>query len=164
MMGFRGTREQTRNISPTSRIGWATLASCCWRHTALPEHPRPQHATAHFDKDGSFQSLAAQEFRCPFSQMFEVEVWLPCPFPFTFRAADLSGNEVRFGSSVTLLQQLRQLNNESFRADAETLARWKFDGAGSQDTFEHTARFGLAMFLRHAQLSVEHRLPMKLDY
>ncbi len=96
--------------------------------------------------------------------MFEVELWLPCAFPFTFRAADIAGNEVRFGSSITLLEQLRRLNEESFRADVGTLAQWKFDGAGSQDTFDQTARFGLAMFLHHAQLSTEHRLPMKLDY
>jgi hypothetical protein len=96
--------------------------------------------------------------------MFEAEVWLPCRFPFTFRALDLAGNEMRFGSSVTLLEQLRQLNNETYRAAPELLARWKFDGAGSQDTFDRTAQFGLAMFLHHAQLSVEHRLPMKLDY
>jgi hypothetical protein len=133
-------------------------------HTACPEHPRPERATAHFDKDAAYQSLAAQEFRCRFSQVFEVELWLPCAFPFTFKAADVAGNEVRFGSSVTLLDQLSRLNDESYRADAETLAKWKYDGAGSQDTFEQTARFGLAMFLYHAQLSVKHRLPMKLDY
>jgi hypothetical protein len=108
--------------------------------------------------------LAAQEFRCPFSQIFEVEIWLPSLFPFTFHAADLAGNKMRFGSSVMLFDQLRRLNDESYKADTETLARWKFDGAGSQDTFDQTARFGLAVFLHHAQLSVEHRLPMKLDY
>jgi hypothetical protein len=133
-------------------------------HTACPEYPLPDRAIAHFDKDAAYQRLASQEFRCRFSQVFEVEIWLPCAFPFTFKAADVSGNEVRFGSSVTLLEQLRLLNDESYKANAETLARWKFDGAGSQDAFDQTARYGLAMFLHHAQHSVEHRLPMKLDY
>jgi len=133
-------------------------------HTACPEHQHPERATEHFDEDAAFQNLAAKEFRCEFSQVFEVEVWLPCSFAFTFRALDVAGNEVRFGSSVTLLEQLRRLSAETYRADAETLAKWMFDGAGSQDTFDKTAHFGLAMFLHHAQLSVEHRLPMKLDY
>jgi len=133
-------------------------------HTVCPEHPPPERATAHFDKDRAFETLANQDFRCPFSQIFEVEVWLPCLFSFTFRAPDVSGKEVGFGSSITLLEQLRRLNNESYRADAETLARWEYDGAGSQDSFEQTARFGLAMFLHYAQLATGHRLPMKLDY
>ena len=157
--------EQSQTISPTNRTGLVIPVSSSWPHTPLLQSTHDQSAaTADFDKNAAYQSLAAQEFRCGFSQLFEVEVWLPCAFPFTFRAADVAGNEVSFGSSVTLLEQLRRLNNESYRADAETLAKWKYDGAGSQDTFDQSAHFGLAMFLHHAQLSVEHRLPMKLDY
>lgn len=133
-------------------------------HIACPQVPQPERATVHFDKDEAYQNLAAQKFRCRFSQIFDVEAWLPCSFPFTFHVPDLTGTEVRFGSSVTLLEQLRLLNDESYKADGEMLARWKYDGAGSQDTFDKSARFGLAMFLYHAQLSAEHRLPMKLDY
>jgi hypothetical protein len=133
-------------------------------HTVFPEHPLPARATADFHQDAAYKKLAEQEFRCRFSQVFEVEIWLPCAFPFTFKGADASGNEMRFGSSVTLLEQLKRLNDECYRAEAETLAKWKYDGAGPQDTFEQAARFGLAMFLYHAKLSVEHRLPMKLDY
>ena len=144
-------------------VGYAGLVLLA-AHTALPEYPRPKRATAHFDRDAAYQSLAAQEFRCRFFQIFGVEVWLPCSFPFTFIAADPTGSEIQFGSSVTLLEQLRQLNTETYGADAETLARWKFDGAGPEDPFEESAQFGLANFLHHAQLSVEHQLPMKLDY
>jgi hypothetical protein len=133
-------------------------------HTACPEHPHPETATTQYDKDGAFQKLAANEFRCSFSQVFNVGVWLPCAFTFTFQAQDVAGNETLFGSSVTLLEQLRRLNNESYKADAETLGRWKYEREGSQGAFDQAARFGLAMFLHHAQLSVEHRLPMKLDY
>jgi hypothetical protein len=145
------------------RAGYAGLVLLA-AHTVCPEHPRPEFATTHFDKDAAFQALAAHEFRCRFSQVFEVEIWLPCAFAFTFRAQDVAGREVLFGSASTLLEQLRRLNDESYKADAETLERWQHDGACSEDLFDQTARFGLAMFLRLAQLSVEHRLPMKLDY
>jgi hypothetical protein len=150
----------------TDKPGWVGYSGVVLlaAHTACPQHPCPEHATSDFDRDAAFQTLLTQEFRCRFSQIFEVEAWLPCAFPFTFRVPDIAGNEVVFGSSVTLLEQLRRLNDENYKADAETLGRWKFEGADSQVSFDRAARFGLAMFLHHAHLSVVNRLPMKLDY
>jgi len=150
----------------TERPGWVGYSGVVLlaAHTACPDHPRPEFSITHFDNDAAFQDLAAREFRCNFSHVFEVEIWLPCAFAFTFRAQDIAGHEVIFGSSRTLLEQLRRLNNDIYKADAETLGRWKSEGACSADLFDQSARFGLAMFLHHAELSVEHRLPMRLDY
>src|SRR5688572_30199275 len=62
-------------------------------HTALPKYPPPARATAHFDRNPAFQELGANDFRCPFSQIFEVETWLPCAFSFTFESLDIVGNQ-----------------------------------------------------------------------
>ena len=42
--------------------------------------------------------------------------------------------------------------------------RWRREGAEFGASFDHSARFGLAMMLELAEKSVSHRLPMKLDY
>lgn len=144
-------------------VGYAGLVILA-AHTACQEHPIPEEATTDFNKSPAFQALAAQEFQCRFSQLFEVEVWLPYTFPFTFRGPDVTGSEVCFGSSGTLLEQLRCLNNENYAADPQTLAKWRRDGACSKDTFDQTARFGLSVFLQFAEFSMQRRLPMKLDY
>jgi hypothetical protein len=83
---------------------------------------------------------------------------------FTFKAVAVVGNEGTFGSSMTLLQQLTSLNTETFQGIDADLARWKHEGVGNRDPFEKSAQFGLAMFIYHARLSVQHKLPMKLDY
>ena len=76
----------------------------------------------------------------------------------------MTGTVVTFGSSQALLQQLTTLNNETLNGTEEDLSLWAYEGAGSGDPFVKSAQFGIAMFIRHARLSVEHRLPMKLDY
>ena len=144
-------------------IGYA-CAVLLAAHTEHPHYTAPEKTVTDWDKDEAFQASTSPEFKSRFYQLFNVEIWLPCDFAFTFKAPDLVGNEAVFGSSVLLLNQLKQLNAESFNGSAADLGKWKYDGAGRQDSFDHGARFGLAMFLHHAEKSVEHRLPMKLDY
>jgi hypothetical protein len=67
---------------------------------------------------------------------------------------------VWFGSSLELLDELRRLNEETYRISSDR----KFEDADEGNRFDKSARLGLEMFLRLAQLSVEHQLPMKLDY
>jgi hypothetical protein len=38
------------------------------------------------------------------------------------------------------------------------------EGVDDDGSFDQSARFGLAMFLHLAELAVQNRLPMKLDY
>jgi hypothetical protein len=108
--------------------------------------------------------VAALDFKPRFASLYNVEIWLPCPFAFRFESTDVAGNRVWFGSSHELLGDLRRLNEETFRATPEKLARWREEGVEAGDRYEKSARFGLAMFLALAELSVKHRLPMKLDY
>jgi hypothetical protein len=150
----------------TDKPDWVGYA-CAVLLAAHTEHPgcrKPEKATADWDKDEAFKTSTSPGFKSRFYQLFDVEIWLPCDFPFTFKAQDVGGNEVLFGSSVLLLDQLKQLNAESYNGDAADLGKWKYDGAGREDSFDQGARFGLAMFLYHAEKSVQHRLPMKLDY
>lgn len=129
-----------------------------------PTLPRPEKAISHWDKDPAWQASTTPGFRSRFGQLLTPEYWLPMAFPFTFKAVDVVGNEATFGSSTILLQQLTTLNADTFQGTDDDLARWKYEGAGSRDSFEESAQFGLAMFAHHARLSVQHKLPMKLDY
>jgi hypothetical protein len=133
-------------------------------HTALPEFERPSRVTQGWDQDPAFVELKSREFRCAFMQIFEVEVWLPSGFDFVFRAEDLAGQTVLFGSSIRLFEQLRQLNHETFRFDESEMLRAPIEPVADEQSFERAALLGLSMFLRHAHLSMKHQLPLKLDY
>lgn len=133
-------------------------------HLEHPSIPQPQAATSHWDKDPAWQASTEEGYHSRFGQILTPEYWLPSDFPFTFKAPDVTGTVVTFGSSQALLQQLTTLNNETLNGTEEDLSLWAYEGAGSGDPFVKSAQFGIAMFIRHARLSVEHRLPMKLDY
>jgi hypothetical protein len=102
-----------------------------------------------------------------YGQLFEAAVWLPAKLDFTFRAHWITGDDLTFGSNVVLLDQLRDLNRRTYKADVATLAEWR-KGEGPDDLAdwpaELMAKYGLAVFTGLAERSVESRLPMLLDF
>jgi hypothetical protein len=60
------------------------------------------------------------------------------------------------------LAQLNEVNERTYRASADAMDAWLREDL--TDNTEQESRRGLAMFTQLAQQSVEHRLPMKLDY
>ncbi len=144
-------------------VGYAGLV--LW--AAYQEHPglkKPKRAVTEWNKEKAWKESTEEGFKSKYAQILLPEFWLPNDFNFLFTAEDAVGNEVMFGSSFGLLEQLRQLNEETFRGSEEDFARWKYDGAGKEDSFERSSKFGLALFTCLAELSVKNRLPMKLDY
>lgn len=150
----------------TDKPGWVGYAGLLLlaAHRENLALPMPEIATTRWDNDPAYQSSTAEGFHSRFGQILLPEYWLPVDFPFVFNAEDVVGNKVAFGSSPALLRQLISLNDETFRGTENDLAKWIYDGATEGDQFQKSAQFGIAMFARHAKLSVEHRLPMKLDY
>lgn len=125
---------------------------------------RPDGLTADWRADPAYARCKAEP--CAFSQLLRegIELWFPVEFEFTFAGPDPSGRRLVMGSSVKLLEQLRALNEETFAlGPAELLeqgSRCPADDAG----LEASARYGLAVMLTLAERSVEHLLPMRLDY
>jgi hypothetical protein len=68
------------------------------------------------------------------------------------------------GSTMGLREELCRLNESTWGASDETITEWRQEGAELGAPFEKSARFGFAVFYELAQLAVQHRLPMKLDY
>jgi len=134
---------------------------------AYDEHsnlPVPKVACQDFGSDPAWKASAEIGFRSRYTTILKPELWLPCRFAFAFRAPDVAGKEVWIGSSITLLEQLRVLNESAVKASREQLAQWRRDTFEPGDSFEKASRFGLTMFLELAEKSVLHPLPMKMDY
>jgi hypothetical protein len=123
-------------------------------HAECPEFPMPDRVVSAWQSDEAYKAITSPEFKSRFSSLFDVEIWLPCRFSFKFQAPDVTGTTVWFGSSAILYEQLLDLER-IFRGELETVP---------QTAFDQSARFGLEIFLRLARFSVEHQLPMKLDY
>lgn len=93
------------------------------------------------------------------------ELWLPGDFTFLFMHEELRGQEVVIGATGPLLANLHGLNEHTFRAGPEVVARWlKGDVEEAENHFGANARHGFAVFLYLAEQAVANVLPMKLDY
>jgi hypothetical protein len=158
-------------------------------HAEYPDLPRPTQASDAWVEDPAWKLASRDDFaHTRYGHVLSPTVWLPCAFAAVFTTDDVSGaDEVTIGSSVTLVAQLRELNERTYQGSADDLAAWleagpDFGPAGdaavsvavdveqpgrqraAPTPFDHTARFALALFLDLAEKSVAHRLPMMLDW
>jgi hypothetical protein len=135
---------------------------------AYQEHPGlqiPVEIPKDFDKDPAIQrSMAADSQTSYPSLLSNAQFWFPVRFPFVFEAPDASGKKVRIASSVSLAQELNELNRKTWNMNEAELDQCAMDGCDAGSPLEMAARFGFALFRRHALLSVTHRLPLLLDW
>jgi hypothetical protein len=144
----------------TDKPGWdgygGTLLLAA--HDEHPELTVPATVSADWPDDPAYQASSARGAASRYQQLLTPELWLPCRFGFVVRTQDVTGEEVEIGSSVVLLDQF-QLLRARCGLDRDP------DGCGDPARLlAPTAAAGLAVLLRLAELSVRHRLPMKLDF
>lgn len=160
----------------TGQPGWDGLGSLVlWAAYAdTPALRRPATLPEEWDDDPALIRCNAEGFRSRFSHLVRnVELWLPAPLPFTFEGEDVGGRRIVMGSTETLLRQLGDLNNATWKAKPDDIARWarRFQ-AGPQGRRQPANEGGLESLARHAysvmsdlaRKAVAHRLPMKLDF
>jgi hypothetical protein len=151
----------------TDKPAWDCYSSLLlW--AAYLEHPdlvRPAACVEDWTRDEAFKRSIGTNFQSEYPALLtNTEVWLPANFRFTFAAPDVSGNKVKFGSSLALRDELADINARTWRADSATLAAWRREGADYLAPLERGARFAFAIFSDLANKAAEHRLVMKLDY
>jgi hypothetical protein len=126
---------------------------------------RPHAYVEDLESDPAYRRSREPGFKTAYSQLIRgAEVWLPARFDFTFTAQDPAGNEVVFGSSVALADQLELLNQRTWNASNGSILEWRFGGADYQAPLEIGARFAFAVLRDLARHANTHRLIMKLDY
>ena len=150
----------------TERPNWEGYTSLLLHaaHVKQPQFPRPAEPDPDYEQNETYLTATAAESTSPLVQLLTAEIWLPNDFDFTFKFEDVIGNQVVFGSSVSLLKELKELTVESYEGSETDPAKWKYPESGNDNPFEQAARVGLEIFQHLAEMSVQHRLPMKLDY
>ena len=150
----------------TDRPAWDGYAGLLlW--AAYDEHPdmeRPTLSNSNWIEDPAFRASTAQGFTSRYSHLLRSEFWLPAEFEYPFGGESLNGEQCIFGSSIELLRELEELSKRTWQADGQVLETQREHGNEDDHPLEVSAQFGFAVFHKLAELSVEHWLPMKLDY
>lgn len=135
-------------------------------HAIRPDIGRPEGVPGDWRNDQAYKASTGENLDdSPCGYIMAPELWLPGEFLFLFRCTELRGHEVIVGSTEALLANLHGLNERTFRADPETVARWlSGDVEDAANDFEAHARHGFAILLYLAEEAVSNALPLKLDY
>lgn len=152
----------------TGHPGWDGLGSLVlWAAYAdTPALRRPATLPEEWDDDPALIRCNAEGFKSRFSHLVRnVELWLPAPLPFTFEGEDVAGRRIVMGSTETLLRQLGELNNATWKAKPEEIAGWsRRPQPAEAGALESLSRYAFSVMNDLARKAVEHRLPMKLDF
>ncbi|MDP1748465.1 MAG: hypothetical protein Q8L22_03325 [Reyranella sp.] len=148
------------------RLDWGGLAALVlW--AAYAEHPGLRRASLlpdEWERDPALARSKAEGFRSRYSHIVRnVELWLPSAFLFTFESEDVGGHRVVVGSVPTLLRQLIDLNDATWKADAAAVKEWGRRSPPDDAPLELRARYGFAAMVGAARQAARYRLPMKLD-
>jgi hypothetical protein len=127
------------------------------------QSPPAQHVE-NWAEDTAYRLVATSEAPARYSHLYEVALWLPCNFGFIFKTEDIAGAEIAVGSSVSLAEQLGELNARTWQAAPETIRQWRRESADYGAPLEAGARFAFAVFFELAVESVKNRVPMRLDW
>ena len=151
----------------TGRPGWDGFGSLVlW--AAYAEHPGrrcPEVLPEEWDSDPVLMRSNAEGYRSRYAHLVRhVELWLPCPFEFTFEGETVDRRRTVVGSTTTLRRQLAELNAATWEASAAAVVGWGRTPPSSNASLELRARYAFAVLSDLVQQATGHKLPMKLDY
>jgi hypothetical protein len=114
------------------------------------------------EKNPIFQRLERSSTPLRFRQIVQcIDYWLPAAFDAVVESPGPFEEGAFVGSSPVLLKELEALNDATWKVDRATIQQWSDAGAPADDGLESQARYAFAELLLVAQLSCDHRLPMK---
>jgi hypothetical protein len=151
----------------TDRPTWEGYSSLLlWAaYAEHPDLPRPRRPVEEWTEDPAFRLSHDPEHRSAYPTLVrDTELWLPADFRFGFTVADVTGREVAVGSAHALRDELAALNARTWRADAETVARWRRERYEDDSPLPIVARFGFAVFSALVEAAIAHRLVLKMDW
>jgi hypothetical protein len=127
--------------------------------------PRPEQYRDFTQDPAYLRSVSKDAVSSYPAVIHDIEFWLPADFGFNFKAEAPHGAMTTFSSAFGLRQQLHELNDRTWAAEADEFLSWgRRRWPGADAPLEDLAKFGFAEMYSLAVLACEHRLPMKLDY
>lgn len=135
---------------------------------AYEEHPQlriPIAIPESLAADPGFSLSASEGFKTRYPDLLcGTQIWLPLDFSLAFKATDCAGRDVMIGSSVSLVRQLDELNRRTWNSAEAGEPDVVPTGFSGERSLEISAFSAFSQFRRCARLSLDHHLPMLLDW
>jgi hypothetical protein len=142
--------------------------------------PRSVEKTWDYQND-DIVTRALNDEELNWSLFSSAEWWLPFDDCFSFRCHTPNDVEITMGTTGALLAELRKINELGWKADDETILRWRetegypvdaevVDGVykkiGTHDEYDvqSLAKYAFSILYRAALFSEKHRVPILMDY
>jgi hypothetical protein len=150
----------------TNRPGWdGYTALLLWTaYSEFPERVPPKHVPKSWHDDEAFQAATGENYKTAKKQILLPALWLPQQFEFVFQGPSLTSQQSNIGSSPALLKQLLSLRNSNTFATEEIARSTPVETVEDKQSLEDVARTAIDLFIHMARESVEHHLPMILDF
>jgi hypothetical protein len=111
--------------------------------------------------DTVWRAAAEDKFsKSLYGQLLACEMWLPGEFPVTIRAPRPDGDAAEMGSLKVLADQLLWLNQRTFQADAEEVAKWLEMPAEAGGSFLVATRRGYAALHAAVEVAQTNAIPL----
>jgi hypothetical protein len=100
-----------------------------------------------------------------FSHIFQApDFWLPAKFEFSIDTNDPKGKSATLRSTHSLMRQLNDLNELSWKASPGAVEDWNLVRPGTGSSLESAAKYSFCEAFLAARYAGDKHLPMKLDY
>jgi hypothetical protein len=121
----------------------------------------PDTVPALLELDRTWRAASEQKFAASrYGNLLACRLWLPADFAITFRAPLPDGEPAEIGSLPVLVAQLGWLNQRTFAADDEEIARWRALPAPAGGSLLAAAQRGFAGLWDAAGLARQWGLPL----
>ena len=147
--------EDNDGVYFTDKPGWdAYGALMLW--AAYEGHPEFDRLPEDWDSDPVYTSSTR------YPALLRCDFWLPGEYSFVSKGKAPNENDVTFGFSASLLDELRELNARTW--GAERISDWFTYGKKREDGLEDCAQFAFAVLYALAATAQEYSQPMVLDW
>ena len=148
--------------SDLGAAGWTALRLFAF-YAVRSDLDWPDTVPALPEFDTSFREAADAKFsKSLYGQLLACEMWLPGEFPVTIRAPRPDGDAAEIGSLKVLADQLLWLNQRTFQADSEEVAKWRAMPAEVGGQFLLATRRGYAALTAAVEAAQAGAVPLVL--
>jgi hypothetical protein len=124
----------------------------------------PQFVDDNWQQNPAYELAQSEAYHSQMTALTtECELWLPANFSFSFLYANPNHDEIVMGSTMQLSENLNLLNQNTWRADAKTIATWA-QKPPENLLLNDNAQYCFAILQPLVAFANEHKLPLLLDY